>query len=93
MCIRDSLLEVVELAFAQLFERHHAIAGVLVGVNELVELQMKRMGVTVLGVLDEEHHEKGHDRRAGVDDELPRVRVVEHAAGDRPEDDLSLIHI
>src|SRR2546423_12888287 len=36
--------------------------------NELVELELRRLRIAVLRVLDEEHHQEGHDRGPGVDD-------------------------
>src|SRR5438105_145909 len=41
--------------------------------DELIELQLRRLRIAVLGVLNEEHHEEGDDRRTRVDHELPRV--------------------
>ena len=49
-------------------------------------LSCRACGVSVLGVLDEEHHQKGHDGCAGVDHQLPRVRKAEQWATDRPND-------
>ena len=54
------------------------------GADQLVELHLDCLGVAVLGVLDQEHHQERHDRRARVDHELPRVAVTEDRAGDRP---------
>ena len=56
-------------------------------VDQLVQLELDSRAVTVLGVLDEEDHEEGHDRRCRVDDELPRRREAEDRAGDEPADD------
>src|SRR5215469_12547402 len=36
----------------------------------------RRLRISILGLLDQEHHEERDDRRRGVDDELPRVRVA-----------------
>lgn len=43
--------------------------------------------IPVLGVLDEEDHQKGDDGRAGIDHELPSVAEVEKRAGNDPDDD------
>jgi hypothetical protein len=58
-----------------------------VGADEFVELYMHRLGVAVLGVLDEEDHQKGDDGRAGIDHELPSVAEVEKRAGNDLDDD------
>src|SRR5882757_6146548 len=55
--------------------------------DELVEFDLDCRSVPVLRVLDEEYHEKRHDRGSGIDDELPRVREIEDWSGDRPGDD------
>ena len=47
---------------------------------------MKRFGVAILCVLDEEDNEKCDDSGAGIDDELPGVRKVEVETADRPQD-------
>src|SRR5690606_8853601 len=43
--------------------------------DQLVELGLQGRAIPVLRVLDEEHHEEGDDGRAGIDDELPGIRV------------------
>jgi hypothetical protein len=48
---------------------------------------MNRLGIPVLCVLDEEHHQKGHNHGAGVYDQLPRVRIVEGRTAREPHND------
>ena len=55
--------------------------------NQLVEFELHRMALTILGVLNQEDHQKGDDRRAGVDDQLPGVAEVEYRTRDAPYDD------
>ena len=50
------------------------------GPDQLVQLELHRRGVAVLGVLDQEDHQEGDDRGAGVDDQLPGVAEVEDRA-------------
>ena len=57
------------------------------GADQLVELDLERVGVAVLRALDQEHHQEGDDRRAGVDHELPRVAEAEQRPADRPQED------
>ncbi len=45
---------------------------------------MHRFGVAVLGVLDQEHHQKSDDGRGGIDDELPRIGKMKSGAGEQP---------
>src|SRR5205814_8299345 len=48
---------------------------------------MDRLRVAVLRVLDEENHQKGDDRRSGINDELPGIRIMKGWAGNPPDDD------
>jgi len=45
------------------------------------------LSISILCVLDQKNHQESNDRSAGVDDQLPRVAVVEQWAGDYPRDD------
>ena len=40
------------------------------------ELRLNRLGVSILRVLNDEHHEERDDHSRGVDDELPGVGIV-----------------
>jgi hypothetical protein len=40
----------------------------LQGSDQFIQFQLYRGAVSVLGVLDEEHHEEGDDSRACIDD-------------------------
>ena len=60
-----------------LFEIDKPVAGGIKGAQELVQLEVQGAGVPVLGMLDKEDHQKGNDGRAGIDDELPRIRKAE----------------
>src|SRR5438067_1675476 len=55
--------------------------------QELVELGLHRRTVAVLAVLDQEYHQEGDDRRSGVDDQLPRIGIMEDGPGRRPDED------
>src|SRR3954463_4107156 len=48
---------------------------------------MHRLRIAVLGVLNQENHEEGNDGGAGVDDELPRVRITKGVSGCGPNHD------
>ena len=53
--------------------------------NEFVQLHLNRGGVTVLRILDQEHHQKRDDGRTCVDHKLPSIREPEERAGNRPD--------
>jgi hypothetical protein len=48
---------------------------------------MNGSGIAVLCVLDEKYHQKGHNRCASVNDQLPGVGKVEDWAGNGPDQD------
>ncbi len=48
---------------------------------------MNRFRVAVLRILDQEHHEESDNGGAGVNDQLPRIRVMKGGAGCAPDDD------
>lgn len=53
----------------------------------LVELGLNGSPIPVLRVLDQEHHKERNDGRAGVDDQLPRLRKLEKWSRIGPDDD------
>jgi hypothetical protein len=55
--------------------------------DDFIELRLHGGGVAILGVLDHEHHQEGHDRRRGVHHQLPGVRKGEQWAGKCPNHD------
>ena len=48
---------------------------------------MNCLGIAVLRVLDQEDHQERNDGRAGVDDELPRIGIMEGRTERGPDDD------
>ena len=69
-------LKPLEFVIRQLLEPHQRSARARHATDELVEFQMDCFGISVLSVLNQEHHQKGHDGSACVDHELPCVRVA-----------------
>jgi hypothetical protein len=56
----------LDLGFGLFFETDERISGGGSHTDQLVELQLQGLHVPVLGVLDHEDHQKGHDRRTRV---------------------------
>src|SRR5262245_5232016 len=83
----EFMLKPVEFLVAEIFEIHESVAGAGNSAEKFVEFQVKRFGIAVLSVLNDENHQKGDDRRARVDDELPGVREVENRAEYCPDND------
>src|SRR5437588_12972906 len=46
---------------------------------------MHCLGIAVLGILNKKHHQKGHNRGTGVDDELPGIRKMKRRPGQCPD--------
>lgn len=67
--------------FVRVFVR--AVSGVYKSPRKL---ELHRPGIAILGVLDQEHHQERDDRRGGVDDELPAVRVTDDGPECGPDD-------
>ena len=84
---RIVLLERVELGLGQVLEIGHGGLRTFQRPQQLVELDLHRDAVAVLGVLDEEDHQESHDRGARVDHELPGIAEVKQWAGGGPGED------
>ena len=67
------LLELSQLVIGKIFKIEKFIARAPDGANELIQLQLHGLGVTVLCVLNKKHHQEGDDRGDCVDDKLPGV--------------------
>src|ERR1041385_7390869 len=80
-------LEAVQLSLRQLLQVQELAARPVRGLDDLIELDVQRLGVARLRVLDEEHHEERHDGGPRVDHELPGVAEPEEGARDGPHDD------
>ena len=93
----EMAVEDLHLVFAQILDVDEPVTRPLDGGDQLVQLQMDRLRVLVLGSLDEENHQKRNDGRRRVDDQLPTVerrfrpadeqRVCEEPDDDRPDGD------
>src|SRR5437867_1053418 len=85
-CVK-SRFDLVDFRFRAFFQIDQRVSRRPVDPDQLVELQLKRLRVAVLGALDDEDHQKRHDGRAGVDDELPGVGPAEERPGGGPQGD------
>jgi hypothetical protein len=65
----------------------HLIVRFIEGLDDLVQLQVNRLGIAVLGVLDQEDNKKRYDCRSRVDDQLPSIRVMKIGTRDQPDQD------
>ena len=81
------IVQGLELFVAKVFGCRVFIFRALHRQNQLGEFELDGQSIPVLGVLDEEDHQKGDDGRAGIDHELPSVAEVEKRAGNDLDDD------
>src|SRR5436309_14864786 len=70
------LLQLFQFLIGELLNVNEIVAGGIVGADQLVELEMQGLGITVLGVLDKKDHQKCNNVGNAVDDQLPRIRKV-----------------
>src|SRR6185437_4069666 len=83
----ECVLQSHQLLFRHFLEIEKAVSRRSVNANEFVELQLHRLSVAVLAVLNQEDHQKGHDGRSGIDDQLPRIGKSEERTHRRPDHD------
>src|SRR3954462_3232349 len=72
-----TLFQLIQLFVGKLLDIDKIVVCRMVRTNEFVKLQVQRLGVAVLRVLDEEDHKKRNDFGAGINDELPGIREME----------------
>ncbi len=75
------LLQLVQLLVRHILQIHQARARAFHATDQFIQLQVDRLHVAVLRVLDQEHHEKRNDGGSGVDDQLPGIRVAKIRTG------------
>src|SRR5262245_56456347 len=75
-----ALADAYQVVLLQLLEIQQRVLSAFDRTDQLVQLDLDRPAVAVLGVLDQEDHKEGDDRGAGVYHQLPRVAEAE----DRP---------
>jgi len=69
----EFLTHALEFVVAHMIEIDKPGPGASRPAEKLIELQLDDAGRAVLSVLDDEDHQKGHDRRAGIDHQLPTI--------------------
>jgi hypothetical protein len=78
--------DAIELIVVELLQIEQRIVRSGHRADQLVELDLERIGVAVLRALDQKHHQEGHDRRASVDHELPGIAEAEQRSTHAPEE-------
>src|ERR1700754_369249 len=78
--------DVFEFLVGQMLDSDKGIMGGA-DANELVALHLYCRAVAVLGILNQKYHQERNDGGAGVDHQLPGVRIAEQRACNRPDND------
>src|SRR5260370_38059136 len=76
-----------QLFVGKIFQIDQLISRLLQRANDLIEFQVHRFGVAVLGVLDQEHHQERNDGRSRIDDQLPGIGKMKCWTGEKPDQD------
>jgi len=70
-----------------MFDINHFIVRLIDGLDDFIKFKMNGSSVAVLGVLNQKHHQESDDRGACINNELPRVGVVEVRPSQNPQND------
>ena len=66
-----------------MFDSNEGIAS-RTDADQFIQLDLDRGAVAVLGILDQEHHQKRYNRGARIDDKLPGVGIAEQRPWNSP---------
>jgi hypothetical protein len=78
--------KLLQFIVREMLDVDHLVLRLVDRLDDLVELEVNGAGVAVPRVLDREHQQETDDS-AGIDDELPGVRVVEVRPRNKPQRD------
>lgn len=68
-----SLSKRMEFSWPHIFKVEQRLVRPLGSAQQFVKFDVQLVAITVLGILDEEHHQECDDRGRSIDDQLPRV--------------------
>ena len=81
-----SATDLVELVLLELLQVQQRDVGALRDPEQLIQLDLQRLGVAILRVLNQEHHQEGDDGGPRVDHELPAIAEPKERAGQDPHE-------
>ena len=79
--------EAFQVFVGKFFKIDKFVSRTFEGADDLIQFQMDRFGIAVLGVLDQEHHKKGDDRCGRINNELPCIGEMKGGSGEDPHED------
>ena len=80
-------MERFELIIGEVLDSGKFVFRTLHREDQFGQFQLNRHCIPILGVLNQEYHQKGDDRSAGIDNQLPCVAVAEQRSCRGPDDD------
>jgi len=82
----ELVFQFLQFFVGKIFQIDQFISRFLQRANDLIEFQLHRLGIAVLGVLNQEHHQERDDGRPGIDDQLPGIGKMKSRAGQNPNE-------
>src|SRR5207237_10554968 len=80
------LLELFQVFVGKFVKIDKFISRTFEGAADLIQFQMDRLGIAVLGVLDQEHDEKRDDRCRRINNEMPGIGEMKGGNGEDPHE-------
>ena len=77
----ELFLKAVKIFVGKFFKIDKFISSVFQRPNYFVEFQMNRFGIAVLRILNEKDHQESNNCRSGINNELPRIRIMKCRPG------------
>ena len=79
------LLQTFQFFVTEMFQIHEACSSAGNTAQEFIELQMDRLGISILRILNQEDDEKCYDGGCGVDNQLPGIGKMEKGTHNGPQ--------
>ncbi|MNO89712.1 hypothetical protein D3C76_812040 [compost metagenome] len=76
----------LQLLEVQRLKPEHGLLRLLGHPQQFVDFQMQDVGVAVLRVLDQEHHQERDDGGRGIDDQLPCIVEMKNRSAQPPQE-------
>ncbi len=71
--IQELPVQLFQLFVREPIQIDHIITRPIERPDQLIELEVQRFPVAILGILNQEHHQEGDDGGAGIDHQLPGI--------------------
>ena len=72
----ELFLKAGEIFVGKFFQIDEFISSAFQRANYFVEFQMRRFAIAILCILNEKDHQESNNRRPGINNELPGIRIT-----------------